>query len=566
MKPVKRLYLSGDEVHAADVNIVLELSSCGRGFITAATEQDYTGKMVRLDIGYGESLFRWFTGYVERSQPAEKGFSRLFVRELSGVFEKLWPCSFQHPTLRDITAWLTENSGLTVAVPDAGYSDKPVPHFTHSGTGFQLLNNLGKAFGVADYLWYQLPDGSLYTGGAEKSLFAARPVDIPHEFSQAAAGGNSMTLPMIQTMRPGVEMNGERVTKVSLTGDTMVITWTPRDRATGAPLQKTPAQRQIESHFPELASGMHLPKFARVMAASEPASSGNFADPFRPRYAVDVQLLDADGKPDSGTPVYCAVPLPVPMAGNDSGMFQFPPEGTLVEVAFTGGRPDKPFVRQTVPEGTSLPDVKPGEQLQQQRAGVSQRVTQGGDWERQTDQSIRETSMSRHVQADTETREMVTRETTIKATDKTTVLGTATLMAGHIQHVTSGDYAMATGGKYVASVAGDAETEIAGKQSTKVTGGISIETSGALTEKIAALRKSVAAGGQQLMGETVHIGSESINALAMMLDTIDLLAELAQQCASHTHPGTGAPASASAFTQVAARAGQTRSKYQKIIA
>lgn len=25
---------------------------------------------------------------------------------------------------------------------------------------------------------------------------------------------------------------------------------------------------------------------------------------------------------------------------NDSGMFQFPPKGTLVEIAFTGGRPD----------------------------------------------------------------------------------------------------------------------------------------------------------------------------------------------------------------------------------
>ncbi len=565
MKPIKRLYLSGDEVHAADVNMVLELNTCGRGFITAETEQDYTGKVVRLDIGYGDALFRWFTGYVERSQPAEKGFVRLFVRELAGVFEKPWPCSFQHPTLREIAAWLTENSGLTVAVPQAGYSDKPIPHFTHSGTGFQLLNNLGKAFSVADYLWYPLPDGSLYVGGAEKSLFAGRPVDIPHEFSQAAAGGNSMTLPMIQTMRPGVEMNGERVTKVNLTNDTMAITWTPRNRATGAPLQKTPAQRQMENHFPELASGMHLPKFARVMAASEPASSGNFADPFRPRYAVDVQLLDADGNPDNNTPVYSAVPLPVPMAGNDSGMFQFPPEGTLVEVGFTGGRPDKPFVRQTVPDGTSLPDVKPGEQLQQQRAEVSQRVTQGGDWERQTDQAIRETSMSRSVKADSETREMVTRETTIKATDKTTVLGTATLMAGHIQNVTSGDFAMATGGKYLASVKGDAETDITGQQSTKVAGNIHVETLAALTEKIAAHRQSIAAS-QQIIGGTVHIGNDSINTLSMMLDTIDLLAELAQQCATHSHPDTGTPTNASAFTQTATRAGQTRSKYQNIIA
>lgn len=565
MKPVKRLYLSTDEAHMADVNLVMELNSCGRGFITAQTDQDYTGKMVRLDVGYSGDLLRWFTGYVERSQPADKGFVRLFVRELAGVFERAWPCSFQHPTLRDVAAWLTEQSGITVTVPDASYSSAPIPHFTHSGTGFQLLNNLGKAFGINDYVWYQLPDGSMYAGGAEAALFAGRPVEIPHEFSQGAAGGNTMTLPLIQSLRPGVEVNGERLTRVALTNDTMAITWTPRNKATGKPLQKTPMQRQIESHYPELASGLHVPKMARVVAASEPVTSGNFADPYRPRYAVDVQLLDADGNPDSTTPVYSAVPLPVPMAGNDSGMFQFPPEGTLVEVGFTGGRPDKPFVRQTMPEGTSLPDVKPGEQLQQQRDGVSQRVTQGGDWERQTDQTIREMSMARNVIADTETRELVTRETTIKATDKTTVIGTATLMAGVIQRITTGDYAMAAGGNYLASIKGDAETDIEGRQSSRVAGDIDIESGGALTEKIAALRKSVAAG-QQIIGDTVHIGTGSTNTLTMLLDTIDLLAELAQQCAGHTHPGTGAPNQASAFTETASKADVTRGKYEQIIA
>ena len=129
--------------------MVLELNSCGRGFVTAQTSQDYTGEMVRLDMGYAGELLRWFTGFVERSQPAEKGFMRLFVRELAGVFDRAWPCSFQHPTLRDVAAWLTENSGITVTVPDASYSSTPIPHFTHSGTGFQLLNNLGKAFGLS---------------------------------------------------------------------------------------------------------------------------------------------------------------------------------------------------------------------------------------------------------------------------------------------------------------------------------------------------------------------------------------------------------------------------------
>ncbi|WP_220710669.1 phage baseplate assembly protein V [Enterobacter cancerogenus] len=556
MKPIKRLYLSTDEIHLADASLVLELNSCGRGFITAGTTQDYTGKLVRLDVGYTDLVLRWFTGYVERSQPAENGFQRLFVRELVGVFERLWPCSFQHPTLRDVASWLTEQSGLTFSVPDADYSNRPIPHFTHSGTGYQLLDNLGQAFGITDYVWYQLPDGGVYVGGAEKALFADRPIEIPHEFNQGAAGGNSMTLPLVQSLRPGVELNGERVTKVHLQNDTMAVTWTPRNRATGKALQKTPVQRQIESHYPELASGLHLPKFGRVMNPVEAVKSGNFSDPFRPRYAVDVQLLDADGNPDKDTPVYSAVPLPVPMAGNDSGMFQFPPEGTLVEIAFTGGRPDKPFVRQTVPDGTSLPDIQTGEQLQQQRAEVSQRVTQAGDWVRQTDQTISETSMARVVKADTEQRELVSRETTIKATDKITVLGTSTLLAGAIQQVCTGDYSQAVNNR-VASIGGNDETDIAGSQT--------VTTGKDLIEKIGQIRKSVAAVQQQIIAPVVWIGSGTINVAQLMLDTLDVVKELAEQTASHTHSNTGAPTNAGAIRNTGTKADTLNGKYSPVI-
>ncbi|WP_444878143.1 hypothetical protein [Citrobacter koseri] len=557
MKPIKRLYLSTDEVHLADASLVLELNSCGRGFITAETDQDYTGKLVRLDVGYTDLLLRWFTGYVERSQPADNGFQRLFVRELVGVFERLWPCSLQHPTLRSVAGWLEENSGLTVTVPDADYADKPIPHFTHSGSGYQLLNNLGKAFGITDYIWYQLPDGGLYVGGAEKSLFAGKPVDIPAEFSQGVAGGNTMTLPVVQSLRPGVEMNGERVTKVHLTNDTMAVTWTPRNRATGQPLQKSPVQRQIESHFPELASGLHLPKFARVIAPTEAVKSGNFSDPFRPRYAVDVQLLDADGKPDAQTPVYSAVPLPVPMAGNDSGMYQFPPEGTLVEVAFTDGRPDKPFIRQTVPDGTSLPDIKPGEQLQQQRAEVSQRVTQAGDWVRQTDQTISETSMARTVKADTESRELVSRDTTIKATDKTSVIGTSTLMAGAIQQVSTGKFSQAIQGSRLATIGGSDEMA--------VTENVTVTIGKNLTEQIGQIRKSVAAVQQQIIAPVVWIGSGSINVAQLMLDTLDVVKQLAELTASHTHSNTGAPTNAGDIRGTGTQADMLNDKYSPVI-
>ncbi|BEA72127.1 hypothetical protein D9F79_09025 [Escherichia coli] len=556
MKPIKRLYLSTDEIHLADASLVLEFNNCGRGFITAGTTEDYTGKMVRLDVGYPDLVLRWFTGYVERSQPAENGFQRLFVRELVGIFERMWPCSFQHPTLRSVASWLTEHSGLTFSVPDAEYSDRPIPHFTHSGTGYQLLDNLGKAFGITDYVWYQLPDGGVYTGGAEKALFAGRPIDIPAEFSQGAAGGNTMTVPLIQSLRPGVEMNGERVTKVHLTNDTMAITWTPRNRVTGQPLQKTPLQRQIESHYPELASGLHVPKFARVVAPSEAVKSGNFSDPFRPRYAVDVQLLDADGNPDQNTPVYSAVPLPVPMAGNDSGMFQFPPEGTMVEVGFTGGRPDKPFIRQTVPDGTSLPDIQPGEQLQQQRAEVSQRVTQAGDWIRQTDQTISETSMARVIRADSENRELVSRETTIKAADNLTVVGTARLMAGAIQHISTGDYSQAVKNR-VASIGGNDTTEITGEKS--------LTTGKDLIEQIGQIRKSVAAVKQEIIAPVVWIGSQSINVAQLMLDTLDVVKQLAEQTASHTHSNTGTPQNAGEIKSTGSQADSLSKKYSPVI-
>lgn len=103
MRPVNRLFLSSDEVHMSGKNLVLELSTCGHEFVTARTDRDYTGKLVRIDAGYTDRLYRWFTGYVERSQPAENGSKRLFVRELVGIFEKNWPCSFQHPTLRTVT-------------------------------------------------------------------------------------------------------------------------------------------------------------------------------------------------------------------------------------------------------------------------------------------------------------------------------------------------------------------------------------------------------------------------------------------------------------------------------
>ncbi|MGW1371699.1 hypothetical protein [Providencia hangzhouensis] len=556
MKPISRCYLSNDEVHIVDAKIMLELSACGRGFLTVETENDYTGKLVRFDTGYTDSLYRYFTGYVERSQPTDNGFQKLFVRELVGLFDKMWPCSFQHPTLKTITDYLQENSGLTFILPDAKYINTPIPHFTHNGTGYQLLTNLGAVFSITDYVWYQMPDGKVFVGSWADSMFKADNHEIPAEFSKSQSAGNSATYPLIPALRAGTMVNNQRVNKIQLENDDITLYWTAVNPLTGKAENKSPIQKQIDKAYPELSAGLHLPKFARIESPSESVSAGDISDPFRPKYAVDVQLLDSDGN-ESAAPTYKAVPLPLPMAGGESGMFQFPPEGTLVEIAFEGGRPDKPFIRQTLSQNNTLPDIQPGEQLQQQRKEVFQRVTQDGSWNRETDQSINEASMLRIIKADKEQRELVARETTVQANDTLTILGTKKLLAGAIQLLSECDYSIATSSNYVASIEKDMTLDVG--QNSSITVGQK------LIEKVGQIKQSIAGAQQQIIAPVIWIGSQQINVAQLMIDTLDVVKELAELTAAHTHSNTGAPLNAQAIKGTGTKSDTLNKKYSPVI-
>lgn len=139
-------------------------------------------------------------------------------------------------------------------------------------------------------------------------------------------------------------VNGKRVNKIQLENEDITLYWTTINPLTGKAEDKSPIHNQIDKAYPELSAGLHLPQFARIESPSESVSAGDISDPFRPKYAVDVQLLDSDGN-GSAAPTYKAVPLPLPMAGSESGLFQFP-EGTIVEIAFEGvGRISPLFVK-----------------------------------------------------------------------------------------------------------------------------------------------------------------------------------------------------------------------------
>lgn len=137
--------------------------------------------------------------------------------------------------------------------------------------------------------------------------------------------------------------------------------------------------------FPELSAKLHLPRWGRVIALPElPAQDGERgSDPFYPRWAVDVQLLDENGTATSSKALQ-AVPLPLTGAGNKAGCMQPPAIGSIVEIAFAYGRPDKPFIRTVLPYGWNLPAIKEGEFRIQTKDGVHKHIDATGNIETKT--------------------------------------------------------------------------------------------------------------------------------------------------------------------------------------
>ena len=158
-------------------------------------------------------------------------------------------------------------------------------------------------------------------------------------------------------------------------------------------------RRSVERQFPELTGGYHLPRFARVVAVADAPAGAGICDDFRPRYAVDIEVMGPDGEPDPKLPILAGVPLPLPTGGEEMGIYAFPEEGTQVVVCFAYGLPHKPYIQTILPHGLSMPSVPKGDQVWQHSEACQQRVDADGNWLRQTDGKIRDKAIEREVEA-----------------------------------------------------------------------------------------------------------------------------------------------------------------------
>lgn len=511
--------VSGEPMHLINHDMVLDLSAGGRAALTLQGEVK-RHQLVTVDLGYNDDLRRWFVGYVEQVVPAENGATKVLCRELAGLLGKPYPVSMQHPTLRNLMDWLAKQSGLSIVLPNGvAYTDTPIPHFTSAGTGYQLLNHALRAFAVPDPCWYQQPDGALFVGSHQHSHWHGKEVTLDPSWSSQQAG-NAITLAPIPAVRPGAVINGQRVTRVRISGDQMSIHLVTPGKET-----KSPERSKVEQAFPELADKMHIPKLGRVEAISDRATLGQVADPFRPRYAVDVQLLGEDGQPDMATPVYRAVPLPVLFGGSEQGLLQYPQPGTIVEVAFAFGRADRPFIRAILGTDLVLPDMAPGEQLQQQRAEVQSRTDSAGNQYRTTDRDQTDIAHRMKRQADEYLGEYGRHRLSIDQHSIEEVGGKKTIEALGAVELLAGDDLM------LASL-----------------GNMSQTTAGDLVEVVGQLRRSVAKELQHFEADKSWMGTDSVNIFSLLLSLMHVVEALAGATASHTHGGSPLPHNTSEMT------------------
>jgi hypothetical protein len=300
-------------------------------------------------------------------------------------------------------------------------------------------------------------------------------------------------------------------------------------------------RRCVERMFPELSGGYHLPRFARIVGVADAPTGAAICDDFRPRFAVDLEVLDETGEPDTSMPTLAGVPLPVPSAGNEMGFFSFPEEGTSVVVAFAQGLPHKPFIQCILPHGLSLPRLPKGDQVWQHSEAAQQRVEADGSWTRQTDGGISDKSTDRLVESLTNAERY--------QSDSRIVDDHSTESVGGIKTIEAlGALKLLSGGTLNAASVDDLNLST-GRDLNQVVGQkLNLAVGGDLLERIQGLHKAVA--------EKVWLGSEGVNVLQVLCDLIDLVQALATQLSTHTHVPGPAPSSGDAgqFTAKAAQA------------
>ncbi|XPV75201.1 MAG: hypothetical protein ACNI27_11215 [Desulfovibrio sp.] len=223
MKLDKSLFINKKPVHLVSEDIRLNLYAPGAAIFQVKAKEPLSGS-VTFAVGYShkKKSVLYFTGYIEKSNTVDDAQQRIICKELGAMLEYRMPCALRHPTLHDVLQWYTGKTGLTFITADQPYAATRVPHFCTTGTGFNGMANIGKVFNIPRYIWQCQPDGSIWVGSRDHSRWKTLPVELDEAFFSKTTADGAKEIAVIPQLRPGVEINGQYISRLQLTGSKMV--------------------------------------------------------------------------------------------------------------------------------------------------------------------------------------------------------------------------------------------------------------------------------------------------------------------------------------------------------
>ena len=210
----------------------------------------------------------------------------------------------------------------------------------------------------------------------------------------------------------------------------------------------------------------HRHWLAEIVNIPDPPSEEVSTNAFRPRFAVDCRLINADGTPRPRQPVLQDVPLPASMMTGGGITAGWPPLGTRVLIAYADGDSSQPYIINTYPMGGVVPTLARDDAILSLPGFV-----------------IRATAAGVSVTVDSKL---------------TVIVDGLELTAGDVDSSIN---------NHTAEVRGSRETTVDGTDALQAGGALNISTAAVLALAAAGKLEMVGAGGASLAGKAISVSA-----------------------------------------------------------
>ena len=314
---------------------------------------------------------------------------------------------------------------------------------------------------------------------------------------------------------------------------------------------KQAVKRLILRHFPELGERKHLPQLARIENIYDlPTHGSKISTPFRPYKAADIQLINPHTYEPLNVPIFEQVTLATGQA-SEAGLINEAKPGMFCLIQYIDGLNSAPIITSILPWQSLVPKHKHTDvSLKQNRR--SQIKGSNGNWHIKTDGDITQTSDTSKIEARTRDENYHQRTCSIDTHDTLKIDG------NQINEV-MGALKTLVGEKALLIALEGLMLGTQKQLDIKAHENMNLESLQTIHAKATALAK--------VEGATVWLGNNSVNAVQILLDLINLVKNLSASLENHGHKdqGAGPPITKPDFTNHKNTANDLKSTLEPVV-